>query len=303
MNLLSRRLFLSLLPAAFRQPCVAAPRAAAGVQQYQANAVVLLLGMPVYRRKDVGGAWLRVKESAGAAYEEVTLQFAAGSIPARAAGLNRLGYIEEEVRIHASGKRVVKYFGVMTASKEESFEEARKALSKEGSGQQVFVAMRGEVDKSTVRNCTAKVAFDQPLGWPHVDQLTGKCRESLASMRTSEIAANSPMTFLHALYQTMRGEGEEPALFLHSGKPYLLRTRVRKDGKAGQDFQQRGMVTSADAVNTLDGHIHAATADGKPGAQTASFQVWYAREGSETRTLRFDLKPRSFLRLSFELRG
>ena len=47
----------------------------------------------------------------------------------KAAGLNRLGFIREKSIRQESLVREASYFGVMTASPEESVEEAHKALN------------------------------------------------------------------------------------------------------------------------------------------------------------------------------
>jgi hypothetical protein len=304
---ITRRFFLSLLPAVFRPPLRGADAwapAQDAVHHFQAHAVVLLLGMPVYRRRNVGGAWLRIAESADSEHRRLHLQFAAGSLPSRAAGLNRLGYIEEEVRIGQSGEVSASYFGAMTASKEETYEEARKAVATPGNPQsatpQTFVAMRGEIHRTGIRNRTANVSMEHPVGWPNVDELVTRCKGRLASLPPSEAPSQSVVTFLYALYAAMRSGNECTAPFLHSGKQYLLRARVRPDPKQGREFQRQGMVGQTASVSLLDGQIHAALAGNRPGPQTSAFQLWFNHSGTQRKPLRFDLKPRSFLRLSFE---
>jgi hypothetical protein len=300
---ISRRIFLGLLPAVLRPPSRAADSVAPpqwAVHHFQAHAVILLLGVPVYRRRDVGGAWFRIAESAGPGHRLVHLQFAAGSLPSRAAGLNRLGYLEEEVRIGQSDGPWASYFGAMTASKEETYDEARKAVATQGAAAQIFVAMRGEIRRTTMRNCTANVSVEHPVGWPDVGALVSKCRDRLASLPNSEAPSQSATTFLYALYSAMQSGKERVTPFLHSGKQYILRARVRPDPKQGREFHRQGMAGEAASVHLLDGQIHAALAGGRPGPQTSSFQLWFDQAGADPKPLRFDLKPRAFLRLSFE---
>ncbi|MCS7023836.1 MAG: hypothetical protein NZV14_03460 [Bryobacteraceae bacterium] len=302
MNLLSRRNFLLLAPAVFRNQATSLPSRWMQDHHYEAHAVVLLLGVPLLRRRGVGGAWLRMQGNQNLASQLLSFQFAAGSIPSKAAGLNRLGYLEEEVRLDASGRRRANYFGVMTASQEETFEQARQAVRQTGASEKTFVAMRGEIDQSVVRNCTTVLTFDHCPGWPHVDQLAGQCRQSLANLQLSETGAHSPLTFLHALYEAMRSGGEQKQRFCHSGKPYVLHTRARKDPKSGSDFLERGLVEREDDVWNLEGQIHKGHPAGR-GAPSSTFQIWYAHQAPAVKPLRFTLKPKSFLKLSFELRA
>jgi hypothetical protein len=76
-------------------------------KRYRIDATIVVFGIPVYTRTGVGGGFARVEERDG----ERRLQFAAGSWPAQARGLNRLGFVEERASETGSS-----YFGFMTAS-------------------------------------------------------------------------------------------------------------------------------------------------------------------------------------------
>src|SRR5215831_6240345 len=67
------------------------PRTGAWVKHYQASATVVICGIPIFTRQNVGAGYASV-EIGGSA---VGLQFAAGSWPERARGLNRFGVLEE----------------------------------------------------------------------------------------------------------------------------------------------------------------------------------------------------------------
>jgi len=141
-KVLSRRAFArSLACAALARACAAAESGRPGrlawnvetapklsfERGYRADAQVLLFGLPVLRREGVGGgsALWREYDTGGA---DRLLEFNGFSTPARAAGLNRLGFIREMASMAESEGPECSYFGLMTASPEESAEEARKSL-------------------------------------------------------------------------------------------------------------------------------------------------------------------------------
>ena len=89
-------------------------------RQYRVDAQILVFGATIFRRNGVGGgnaAWA----DAG---ERRKLEFTGFSVPEKAAGLNRFGFIEEV----SNGRAEFTYFGLMTSSPEESMDSARKAL-------------------------------------------------------------------------------------------------------------------------------------------------------------------------------
>src|SRR5262249_23043168 len=66
-------------------------------RRFRVDAVILFLGVPIYRREDVGSGCATV-ETARCREQTVTaLQFGAGSKPERSRGLNRLGLMQEAV--------------------------------------------------------------------------------------------------------------------------------------------------------------------------------------------------------------
>ena len=66
-------------------------------QNYRADATILLFSFPLYTRSDVGGAVALVEERKQDDNSILSFEFAAGSAPERARGLNRLGYFQEIV--------------------------------------------------------------------------------------------------------------------------------------------------------------------------------------------------------------
>jgi hypothetical protein len=69
------------------------------VRHYRADATILLFGVPIFRRAGVGGGQAWIEESAAGGALRRTYLFAAGSDPKRAHGLNRAGWIREDVQV------------------------------------------------------------------------------------------------------------------------------------------------------------------------------------------------------------
>src|SRR5690349_15207299 len=82
-------------------------------REYHADAQILVLGVPVLHRAGVGGGSVVWREAANG---ERHLEFHGYSLPARAAGLNRVGLIRETAHGGEDGRAEFSYFGLMTSS-------------------------------------------------------------------------------------------------------------------------------------------------------------------------------------------
>ena len=214
-QLLSRRAFAwSLGGAVLARACAAAEsdqpsRLAWSVEKaprlslerrYRADAQVLLLGLPVLRREDVGGGSALWREfDAGSATR--LLEFSGFSTPARAAGLNRLGFIREMARIAESESPECSYFGLMTASPEESAEEARKSLHS-GAREQVYTAIEGRIAPGETATATAHFTAPAAISSEDRGELVERARRALASaaeVRTAGPGGETSHSFLQEL--------------------------------------------------------------------------------------------------------
>src|SRR6266481_1167411 len=98
-------------------------------RRYRADAVILLLGIPIYKRAGVGGGQVSVEVTGEGAQVRRTLFFAGGSDPKRAHGLKRLGWIREVALGSGPTPAQADYFGVLSSSPAESLERARKSIA------------------------------------------------------------------------------------------------------------------------------------------------------------------------------
>ncbi len=122
-------------------------------RRYRADAQVLLLGLPLLRREGVGGGSVRWREFQGGGATRL-LEFSGFSTADRAAGLNRLGFIREMARISENEVSECIYFGLMTASPEESADEARKAL-RSSAKDLAYTAIEGRISAGDSASATA----------------------------------------------------------------------------------------------------------------------------------------------------
>ena len=111
--------------------------------RYRADAHVLLLGISLLHRAGVGGGSVLWRESDDCGATRY-LEFNGYSVPARAAGLNRLGFIRETARICEGGHAEWGYFGLMTSSPEENADDAREALHSSAK-EQTYSAIDGRI--------------------------------------------------------------------------------------------------------------------------------------------------------------
>jgi hypothetical protein len=246
-------------------------------RRYSAHATIALLGLPVWSRRGVGGAFAVVELGVGPDTRGVALQFAAGSCPDHAAGLNRFGILRETVVERDSCCRESEFAGLITASREKSLEEGRRALATSGRNPEVTVTFgrcRNDNGWTVVENVALSSFADWTTAGALLDEILrrgpGAHRESesqggalfLATMRRAALCGKP---FLH-----------QP--FLHAGKQYLLETR-RRTGASGE----------------LDGLIRSAS-----GRKCAEFRVAYAAGDNSGLPIRIEYWPRPFLRLIFE---
>ncbi len=127
------------------------PEASPGCERrYRADAQVMLLGITVLHRRDVGDGSAAWRESVSQDGTVVRLlEFTGRSAPERAAGLNRFGFIQE---LSQPGEAI--YFGLMTSSPEESAAEARQALHST-SKDALYSAIDGRTSPESVETASA----------------------------------------------------------------------------------------------------------------------------------------------------
>ena len=266
-------------------------------RRYRADAQVLLFGLTLLRKEGVGGGsvlW-REYEAGGAAR---LLEFNGYSTPARAAGLNRLGFIREMARISGSEMPECSYFGLITASPEESAEEARKSLHS-GAKEQVYTAIEARLAPGETETAIAHFTAPSALSGANREELVERARRALASVAEARTAAGPASETGHSFLQElawllMRPDGKE-GRFIYSGRPYWLRLARSVDAKATAYFRERRLIAAPAETIRVAGRLRR-----EAGGKETEFRLWIPSGAERPLPLRIEYQAKSYLRLVFE---
>jgi hypothetical protein len=270
------------------------PAAQSAVQRrYRADAQVVLLSFPVLSRSGVGGGSVRWAETA----DVRLLEFDGYSLPERAAGLRRLGVIRELARTGADGCESI-YFGLMTASPEESAEEARRALRSQEQ-MVVYTTIAGRVAPGDVETTTAHFTASSHVSPAQYEDLMRMAWQALSSEapKPPELDPRSAgvRTFLHALAGLLEDESARETRYIYNGRSYRLSLRRSPDPKAAAYFSGKSLISPDAGVARCEGKLRR-----EPGGKEQSFQVWIESPAARPLPLRIEYQPKSYLRLTFE---
>lgn len=251
-------------------------------RRYRLDASILLLGAPLFTRQRAGGAYATVEIGRGKGAPAVALQFAAGSFPSRAHGLNRFGLLREAV-VERPGATEFSFAGLMTRAREQSFEQARKALEAKSGGAEGVVARgttAGSGPEITAQTWIENIDLAPGSDWSNLSNTLSDALRHEPRTPPRQTACGHATTFLYALRSAALCR--EPAVtreFVHAGKQYQLTTRRRPERPL-----------------ELDGVIRDLA-----GARHAEFRTAYAAGDDSGLPIRIEYRPRSFLRLTFEV--
>ena len=262
---------------------------------YQATAVITFLGVTIFQKKDVGGGYAVAEEAPQGGNTRVALQFAGGSWPAKAHGINRLGYIKE-VLVEAAGGAPLEaqYYGFMTSSGEKDFSEAKRSLSE---SRQSFVDPAAKpVPYSATEGVAGPGAWTfslsrllMPARWTFTDcgQLNTQVKAAMAAdrdpVKTEHRFAGGavPNTFLNSLRHALRDARESTShQLVYNGKSFRMHCVKQHDGRL---LRLNGTLEEAST-----GHV-------------TPFRLWYERDSPNYLPVRIEYKAKSFLRLVFEM--
>jgi len=265
----------------------------AGRRSYRADAQIVLLSVPLLRRPGVGGGSATWSEEAGVRL----LEFTGYSLPERAAGLNRLGWIRELSRLGGDGLESI-YFGVMTASPEESAAEARKALYSQAQSV-LYSAVEGRVAPGNVVTTIAHFTAPAGLSATHRDELLAMARQALSAAPEKppefDARATREATFLQTLAGLLLDPSREHARYVYNGRLYRLWLRATADPKSTAYFRQKRLVAPDAKVIRAEGRLRR-----ESGGKESSFELWVEEHSARPLPLRIEYQPRSYLRLMFE---
>ena len=270
---------------------------------YRADAVIVLLSVPIFRRAGVGSGFASLAQSTHEDERYYALRFAGASRPERAAGLDRVGAIREVVREQGDTLREAAYFGVLTSSPEETLEEGRRSIGKIANKWNEYTAIDGQSRCGLTRSAVAH--FRLPAaGAPNL-RVVAEARANFQTRRppwrenqwSGERERQAPPTFLYALMQAIRRpQRTTESWYVYSERSYRLRLEKELDRQQGQRFAELGLTSRPDQVIEVRGR----TREERSGRQS-TFRLWIEDGRANALPLRIEFQPRSYLRLSFEV--
>lgn len=271
------------------------------VRYYRADAVITVLSIPLVTRSGVGGGYASIEEREEGLESHMRVRFAAGSLPERAHGLSRLGFIEE-TRLSREGRpEHVGYFGFMTTSEERSVREARRALNPAASGCTRYSVMAGTLTAVDTESRKASFCADGLYSWANWGDLTGRAQAALGmpvlavlppTPEKTSVAGAMPM--LCALVDAIREDAEAGRrTFVWGARRYTLSTRKEVDAGMGSRLAARGLTARPEAIARLTGAVRGA-------GKQSNFRLWFEHGADNPLPLRIEYRPRSFLYLIFE---
>jgi hypothetical protein len=307
----SRRALLALLAPAMRLAAGTTEVMPAGNglpsrvwrQQYRANAAVTFFSIPLVSRAAVGSGFALIEECVSRGAKAVAIQFGAGSFPNRARGLNRLGYIKEEIVEAAPGKPLeCAYFAFMTTSQEKNLDQAKRAIEV-AHGMIPYSAAEGSGQKGHFASRVSRFNFPSELTWRDCPELVRRVRSAMSLGSEGQRAEKdlprstaAPATFLYAVRAAMLDPARKTdSALVYNGKDYRLRTEKNFDTAMEAHFGERNLVPDSNRVVRLDAVLEEVTKNVK-----TPFRVWFESGNELMPPLAFEYQARSFLRLYFE---
>lgn len=306
-------------PGAF-EPAARAPLGGLNVT-YRLDAQVLLpllvTSLTIYSRENVGSATASYRDALSGSGDLIrAFEFFTTSVPERARGMKRVGLFREAVGLGPVGTHWTAYFGVMSASPEQTLDQARNATQNAATTYQITDGFSSSTESAATRY---DVTVDRP-GTSAAD-LYATVRPLLRSQpprHTRSLQGNPrqplpSLAFLGALQVSMRelamsrahpGTGRTPSVpFVHDGSVrYLKVDGLKADPASGRPFVAGGFVKDTARVYRIDFRIV------NPGKEDGSFRLWAelpsgVNDRADTQPIApimFELLARSFLRLHYE---
>lgn len=246
-------------------------------RRYRMDATILLWGAPLFTRQAAGGGYASVEIGANRRETASALQFAAGSSPARAHGLNRFGILREAAAERETGMELA-FAGLMTRTREESFEQGRKALAS-GAHDAEGVMARGRMFGPTIQTWIESIGLTPDCDWSNLNETLCDALRHEPLTTPRETTSGPVTTFLYAMRSVgLCRDAVVRQQFTHAGKLYWLETRRQPEHPL-----------------ELAGAIYKTS-----GARCAEFRTTYAAGDQSGIPIRIEYRPRSFLRLTFE---
>jgi len=267
-------------------------------RSYRADVVVTVLGIPIFARKGVGSACAAIRETIAGDRRLVALRFAGGSNSQRTRGLKYDGSIEEAVFENASIIRQAAYFGFLTSSRNESYDQARERIFAQQKPAESFVAAEGLHLAGCARFERSLISLPDESSRESSDLNRDiRARFCNAAHTAAEIRTPAPgaaATFLYSVLEAMRSGSAKSSLdYVHNAKSYRLEWERARESRRGAASAANRQTALADPATRFSGRIHDLST-----RQISNFHLWLDDESGLPHRIEF--QPRSYLRITLE---
>jgi len=271
-------------------------------RHYKATAYITLLSITTFSRSGVGfgfaGADLRTR----GAEQSLSLQFLSGSTPERAHGLNRFGFIQENIEQKSRATVSADYFGLITANREESLNDARAALNSTTGDQVAFVAAWAVINQDRTSYSVRHVLLPSSYRGSNADQILQQVQAEFAApmprqAEKTEILEGPPSdTFLSSLRQAILiGGARYQSRIVFNGKGFQFEAVKRSDAKTGAELRRAGLTASPESIMQLNAVLRNDSTN-----EVTTFRLWFEQGSANFLPLRFEFKAKAYLRLVFD---
>jgi hypothetical protein len=266
---------------------------------YRADAVVTLLGLAVFVRRGAGAAFAAVREAAQEERRLIALHFAGRSDPGRTHGILYDGSLEELIVECDSTPARAAYFGFVTSSKDESYEQAKKRVLSSRKGTSAsYVAVEGLHITGRARCEKAAVGVDDPRRL-ELAELTERVRQrfSGADRQVTELSTrgnSAAPTFLWSILAALRStDARSQFHYVHDARDYRLEWDRTSDPRTGAVLAANRLTTQPDAVMQFTCRLSCFAT-----RQASTFRLW--KDNQSVLPLRIEYQARSYLRINLE---
>jgi hypothetical protein len=274
------------------------PRSRTTTRRYRADAVISLLGVHIFSRRDVGRGTATLRESKDGDRQLVGLEFAGGSIPERCHGVYYCGSSEESVVACSSVPQEAAYFGFVSAAVTESYEQARQRVLANKQTLSRYVIVEGSHEPGCARYEKGSVELPA-TDVADISDLIAELRERFSQVERSsqvfrERDSSTQPTFLYSVLTALRSGKPRIGLdYVHNARRYRLECESASDPRMGGALAEKKLTDRAGAVTRLTGRVR----DLETG-HVSTFRLWL--DDSSELPLRIEFEPRSYLRIALE---
>jgi hypothetical protein len=262
------------------------------LRPFRATASILVLGFPIFKRKDVGAGCASVETGASGDQTVIALQFAAGSKPERARGLNRLGLMREAVVEQDARLIETSYAGFMTSSPEKSLDQGRQSLNV-GATEMPCTLGSGESGRGRTELSVRCFTLPGATHWTEATNILNSLEKGSLDRPTHHAtsALGPSATFLYAIHRAALEDAPKARRqFCHNGTFHELITEKHRLSPP----------SSGDAADSRTAVRMTGSIRDQSDAEISQFSVWFDPADPSGIPNRIEFRARSFLRLTFE---